>query len=76
MDYTTDQCLSYDEMKRRVLNIGELEPPMHLKYNHMIRPNLKRGLVHTKRMDKIYRPVISKGMILNDLRVVPFGFEQ
>lgn len=74
-DHNADQKLAYNEMRRRILNIANAEAPMKLNYN-MLRPNLKTGEVHTANMDKIYKPVITKGMILEDLRVVPFGYEQ
>ena len=74
LDYATDQRLSYDEMKRRILHIDRAEQPLILNYN-MLRPSVKKGEVHTQNLDKIYKPVITKGMILEDLRVVPFGYQ-
>ena len=74
LDYTTDQRLSYEEMKRRILHIDRHEEPLVLNYN-MLRPNVKKGEVQTQNSDKIYKPLITKGMILADLRVVPFGYQ-
>ena len=73
LDYKTDQRLSYEEMRRRIINIDKPEQPLVLNYN-MLRPSVKKGDVHTQNLDKIYKPVITKGMILEDLRVVPFGY--
>jgi len=74
LDYKTDQRLSYEEMKRRILNIDRPEQPLVLNYN-MLRPSIKKGEVHTQNLDKIYKPIITKGMILEDLRIVPFGYQ-
>ena len=34
----------------------------------------KKGEIHTTNMNKIYQPVITKGMIISNRRVVPFGY--
>jgi hypothetical protein len=63
-------------MREFVMDYGnedtELEP-ITLNYN-MIRPNAHKGNIQTVNTNKIYRSLITKGIILEDFSVVPFGW--
>jgi hypothetical protein len=62
-------------MKKSVLQYGEKDEdlPLVLKYN-LIRPSVKEGTIHTTRTTKSYRCQITKGVVLENMRVVPFGW--
>lgn len=73
MDFDACKALSYEEMRNRVVNYDNAEIlPLRLKYN-MLRPNI-RGFVHTVHTQKKYKTLITKGVIRNNLQVVPFGY--
>jgi hypothetical protein len=76
LDFDACQKITFDEVKRRVLAYGEEEgdeEPISLNYK-MIRPNASRGVIHTVNFKKKYRVLITKGIVLGDFKVVPFGY--
>ena len=73
-------------MRRRVLEYDTLDEddidddnsthiPIVLNYN-FIRPNARTGQIHTINSNKKYKALITKGIVLADYSVVPFGYVQ
>ena len=73
LDYNTCQILNYETFKSKVLNYGSDNVPITVKYDNFLRPNIKKGLVYTVPMKKVYRPVICKGIVNEKYEVVNFG---
>ena len=72
LDFNTCQLLHYDTFKQKVLDYGVDLDPIVISYN-MLRPNLKKGAVFTVPMKKEYRPIVTKGIVNDDYKVVNFG---
>jgi hypothetical protein len=84
LDWDTCQRVTYAEMLRRVLEYDTLNDndidddnsthiPIVLNYN-FIRPNTRTGQIHTINSNKKYKALITKGIVLADYTVVPFGY--
>ena len=73
LDYNTCQILHYETFKSKVLNYGNDIEPLIIKYNNFLRTNLKTGSVYTIPMEKIYRPIITKGIVNSRHQVINFG---
>nr|CAD2207472.1 unnamed protein product [Meloidogyne enterolobii] len=83
---TSDVCkiLHFDTFKESVLKYAnggnedeeeyELDRGEIMIENHnFIRRNVKDGIVYSTKMRKIFRPIIQKGIISNNLKIVHFG---
>uniref|UniRef100_A0A914NCF1 DNA-directed DNA polymerase n=5 Tax=Meloidogyne TaxID=189290 RepID=A0A914NCF1_MELIC len=83
---TADVCkiLHFDSFKESVLNYAngggdneednELDKRSIMIENpNFIRRSVKEGMVYSTKMRKIFRPIIQKGIISNDLKIVHFG---
>ena len=73
LDFNTCQILNYDTFKAKVLNYCRDIDPITIKYDNFLRPDIKTGSVYTVPMEKIYRPVICKGIVNEKHEVVNFG---
>ena len=73
MDYNTCQIITYENFKEKVLNYCIDTDPIIVKYDNFLRPNLKTGNVYTFPMQKIYRPIVSKGIVNEKFEVINFG---
>ena len=73
LDFNTCKILSYDTFKSKVLNYCIDNEPITVKYDNFLRPDIKTGSVYTVPMEKIYRPVICKGIVNEKYEVVNFG---
>ena len=73
LDYNTSKLLHYEAFKSKVLNYCIDTTPIIVKYDNFLRPNLKSGNIYTTPMEKIYRPIISKGIVNEKFEVINFG---
>lgn len=78
LDEQTCQKLHYDEIKKQITNWGTDNPsdPISIIYPTFIRPNIVKGKIFTTSQTKIYQPVITKGIVNNDFKVLEFGFRK
>jgi hypothetical protein len=70
--------LPYETFKNHILNIStiknnELFKDVIVLPTTTIHPN-KCGQIFTHKSQKIWKPIITKGIILNNLSIVPFGY--
>lgn len=73
-DVENRKALQYEHFLEKVLAYGEEgQSAAIFKYNK-IQPTQDSKIV-TREMKKKYLPICQKGIIDNDLRVFPFGFE-
>jgi hypothetical protein len=75
-DVQERQGFRYDVFKEMALNYartGKMDE-FKLDYPIMIRPNLKKGMVVSQPMTKIYRPYIGKGIVTDDFHIREFGY--
>lgn len=75
LDHRTSRQLNYETFKSKVLAFarGEDATPIKVTYPNFFRPNIRTGTVTTGPMTKIYKPVLSKGILGPDFRVRSFG---
>jgi hypothetical protein len=55
-----------------ILNYGN-NKSIPINYSNFLRPNLFSGTVHTRPTTKYYRPIVTKGIVNNDFKVINFG---
>uniref|UniRef100_A0A914NTF7 DNA-directed DNA polymerase n=1 Tax=Meloidogyne incognita TaxID=6306 RepID=A0A914NTF7_MELIC len=83
---TADVCklLHFDSFKESVLRYANREDDneeddgldkgtIMIENPNFIRRNVKEGTVYSTKMKKIFRPIIQKGIVSNDLKIVHFG---
>jgi len=83
---TADVCklLHFDSFKESVLHYANREDDneeddgldkgtIMIENPNFIRRNVKDGTVYSTKMKKIFRPIIQKGIVSNDLKIVHFG---
>lgn len=74
LDYNTCQLLQYETYKCKCIAFGTgEEPPITINYPSILRPDLKTGSIFTIAMSKIFRPIISKGIVDAHFNVLHFG---
>jgi hypothetical protein len=77
-DVMENQGLRYENFKNRVINFatkGEIDP-IKVTYPNFLRPNIREGAVLSVPLKKIYRPIVSKGIVRPDFRVYNFGHQE
>jgi hypothetical protein len=74
LDHTTCKCLNYIRFKEAVLNYMKNEeiPMLNLQYNKIKAD--KTGHIYTQLTSKMWRPLITKGNVVNDGTIIPYGF--
>lgn len=75
-DVTTNQGLRYETFKRQVLRFATTgkAQPIHIVYPHFLRPSIKKGMVTTSPMFKMYKPFVGKGVVdPHSFNVLDFG---
>ena len=74
LDYNTCQQLHYENFKSKCLNYGiDDKEPLTIHYENQFRPDLRTGHVEMKSTSKIFRSVLRKGILKNDLKIYEFG---
>uniref|UniRef100_A0A914LXW6 DNA-directed DNA polymerase n=1 Tax=Meloidogyne incognita TaxID=6306 RepID=A0A914LXW6_MELIC len=76
-DVLTNQGLQYETFKEHVISYartGDLDP-INILYPNFLRPSIKDGCVTSQPLYKMYKPVVSKGVIRpSDFIVLNFGY--
>nr|CAD2190111.1 unnamed protein product [Meloidogyne enterolobii] len=76
-DVLNNQGLQYNTFKEQVISYartGELEP-INILYPNFLRPSIKDGRVISQPQHKLYKPVVSKGIIRpSDFSILNYGF--
>lgn len=82
-----DVCkkLHYKSFRESVLEFGRMMEENEsegtendliiVNYPHFIRPNIKKGIVCTTHISKKFSPIILKGIVLPNYRIVDFGYK-
>nr|CAD2175751.1 unnamed protein product [Meloidogyne enterolobii] len=83
---TSDICrkLNYSTFKDSVLDFGRIreedeteeiskEDVMILEYPNFIRPNVKTGSIISAPLTKTFKPIILKGIVTRNMKIVDFG---
>jgi len=76
LDYNTCERLHYEEFKKKCLAFGG-EPEdttMNIHYESTFRPNIAHGQVYSIPLSKMFRPVIRKGILGEDFKILEFGY--
>jgi hypothetical protein len=74
LDYSTCKILQYNTFKEQCLNFGKDDHPyIYIDYANVIRPCVRTGNVHTQPLRKLFRPVIRKGIVDENYKVIQFG---
>jgi len=76
LDYNTCERLHYEEFKKKCLAFGG-EPEdttMNIHYETTIRPYLSHGQVYSMPLSKMFRPVIRKGILGENFKILEFGY--
>lgn len=69
--------LTFDRFKEMVTNYGQDLDPEATTETFTLKKNFridKRGLIETVHMDKRIRPIINKGVVVANHKIVPFGW--
>jgi hypothetical protein len=76
-DVMQNQGLRYENFKNRVINFatkGDIDP-IRVLYPNFLKPNIREGAVYSVRLYKNYKPVVSKGIVRPDFRVLDYGHQ-
>jgi hypothetical protein len=76
LDDNTCKLLHYDSFRSQVLAFCNKEPnnPIVVSYPNSIVPDIKTGSIHTITRTKMFRPVVTKGIVRpSDFKVVNYG---
>jgi hypothetical protein len=75
-DVMRNQGLRYEKFKERVINFatkGEIDP-IKIVYPNFLRPSIKDGVVYSQKLEKNFKPVVSKGVVRPNFDVLDYGF--
>jgi hypothetical protein len=74
LDYNTCQKLHYEKFKEICLSFGgDDEKAIYIEYDTVLRPDVRTGNVYSVPLKKIFRPVIRKGIVNKDYKILDFG---
>nr|CAD2125230.1 unnamed protein product [Meloidogyne enterolobii]CAD2197109.1 unnamed protein product [Meloidogyne enterolobii]CAD2200914.1 unnamed protein product [Meloidogyne enterolobii]CAD2206300.1 unnamed protein product [Meloidogyne enterolobii] len=76
-DVLNNQGLQYNTFKEQVLSFAKTgeNKPIDIIYPNFLRPSIKDGRVTSQSQHKLYKPVVSKGIIRpSDFSILNFGF--
>ena len=76
LDFQATQSITFESIKERVLSFGSDDDKTEqivINYNQ-IRPNASTGKICTIQTSKRYNALITKGIVMDSLVVVPFGY--
>jgi hypothetical protein len=76
LDDNTCKLIHYESFRSQVLAFCSSEPanPIIVSYPNSIAPTLKTGTVHTINRTKMFRPVVTKGIVRpSDSKVIHYG---
>jgi hypothetical protein len=74
LDYSSCQKLQYETFREKCLLFGtDDEKIIYMDYDTFLRPDFKTGNVYTQPMKKMFRPVMSKGIVDNTYKLLDFG---
>jgi hypothetical protein len=74
LDYNTCQKLHYEKFKEICLSFGgDDEKAIYIEYDTVLRPDVRTGNVYSVPLKKIFRPVIRKGIVDKDFKILDFG---